>query len=70
VICFALLSLWGCVCFLSVCCWCQRLLICFNNEMECFEFWSFYIGTDITQVYIAGANGLVLSCLGGLSEKN
>jgi hypothetical protein len=33
------------------------------DEMECFEFWSFYVDIDIMRVYVVGADGHVSSCL-------
>jgi hypothetical protein len=36
------------------------------DQMGCFEFWSFYVDTDVMQVYVVGTDG---HCLGGLSEK-
>jgi uncharacterized membrane protein YdcZ (DUF606 family) len=35
------------------------------DEMGSFEFWSFYVGTDVMGVYVVGADGHVSSCLGG-----
>jgi hypothetical protein len=39
------------------------------GEMGCFEFWSFYVDTDVVRVYAADADGQVSSCLCGLSEN-
>jgi hypothetical protein len=36
------------------------------DEMECFDFWSFYVDADVMRVYTDGADGHVSSCLGGL----
>jgi hypothetical protein len=36
------------------------------DEMVCFELLSFYVSTDVMWVYTVGADGQVLSCLGGL----
>jgi hypothetical protein len=36
------------------------------DEVGCFEFWSLYVDIDVMWVYVVGAGGRVLSCLGGL----
>jgi hypothetical protein len=38
------------------------LLCILRNEMECLEFWYFYVGTDVTQVYIVGGDSHMSSC--------
>jgi hypothetical protein len=42
--------------------------VCLMDEIGCFEFWSFYIDTDM-RVCIFGADSHVSSFLSGSSEK-